>query len=77
LHKNERSRIFERRRGRVIGRKDDGEEGLDVLGRTTIECFQAVGKIPVNKHAFRMNNNGSRQLGEERSNVCLEKIQRK
>lgn len=43
-----RSKILERKGERVIGRKDDREEGLDVLGRgITIECFHVVGKIPL------------------------------
>ena len=47
---------------------------MDVFERgITIECFQAVGKIPFVRHELRINNNGSRQLRVERSNMHPEK----
>lgn len=69
-----RSRIFERKGGRVIGRNDEGEEGLDIFGRgKTIDCFQVEGNISLVKHEFSMKSKGLRHPGIERRSMLLEK----
>jgi len=65
-----RSRIFERKGGRGIGRSEVKEEGLETLGSgKTVECFKAEGKVPLVRQEFKMKRRGSRQVGAESKSI--------
>jgi len=64
-----RSKIFERKGGKVIGRSEVKEKGLETLGRETVKCFQAEGKIPLVRQEFKMKRKGSRQVGTESKSI--------
>jgi len=65
-----RSRIFERKGGRVIGLSEIKEEELEIFGRgKTVECFQAVGKVALVIQEFRMKRRGSTHAGSESRSI--------
>jgi len=69
-----RSRIFDRKGGRVMGRSEVKEVGLGVLGRgRTVECFQAEGKVPLVRQWFKIKRRGLRHAGAESKSIRPEK----